>query len=263
MIIRDFHIKISSPKVSAVLITYNDSFHLRRTLNQLCWCDEIIVVDNFSTDNTLSVCREFNCKIFQRQFDVYGDQKKFGVSKTSNEWVLCIDADEFITPELVEEIRLELQNAGNCTGFLIPVNLVFREKEFRHGKESRKYYIKLFLKKYFEISGDKMYEKINVPGITRKLKNKILYVSYSNIYLGINKMNAYSTYRAEIAVENGRKPPAFVYLAIPFYFWKYYLLDGNFMNGKNGFYWSMLSAFYHLTKYIKMEDFQQRELEEN
>ncbi|MDX2049476.1 MAG: hypothetical protein SFU87_22000, partial [Chitinophagaceae bacterium] len=59
------------------------------------------------------------------------------------------------------------------------------------------------------------------------------------------------------------KPPAFIYLAIPLYFWKYYLLDRNFMNGKNGFYWSVFNAFYLLAEYVKMEDFRKRELEEH
>ncbi|MDX2047540.1 MAG: glycosyltransferase family 2 protein, partial [Chitinophagaceae bacterium] len=250
MMIREFNIKTAPPGVSAVIVTYNDAFYLRRTLKQLYWCNEIIIVDNFSTDNTLSVCREYNCKIFQRQFDSYGEQKGFGVRKASNNWTLIIDADEYLTPELAEEIQLELQNTRNCNGYLIPVSLVYREKEFRHGKESKKYFIKLFHKEYCEINGDKADEKISVPGTKRKLKSKILRFSFSNIYEGINKMNANSTYRAEIAVETGRKPPAFIYLAIPLYFWKYYLLDRNFMNGKNGFYWSVFNAFYLLAEYV-------------
>src|SRR5437016_5087824 len=68
-------------KVSAVIITYNEEQIIRKTLSQLHWCDEIIIVDSYSTDNTISICKEFGCKIYSRHFDGYGSQKQFAVSR--------------------------------------------------------------------------------------------------------------------------------------------------------------------------------------
>ncbi len=81
-------------------------------------------------------CRDYKCKIFQRYFEGYGEQKRFGVGKALNEWILCIDADEYLTWDLVSEIKEELKDPANYSGYKIPMNLVFRGKEFRFGKES-------------------------------------------------------------------------------------------------------------------------------
>lgn len=246
-------------KVSAVIITYNEAVNLKRTLSQLYWCDEIVIVDSYSNDDTLSVCRDYKCKIVQRYFEGYGKQKRFGVSQALNEWILFIDADEYLTQELVTEIKKELKNSVNYSGYKIPMNLVFRGKEFRFGKESNRYFIRLFKKKDTEISSDKVHEKIIVNGKCKKLKNKILHYSYNNIHQCINKLNCYSTIGAEMENEKGkRKHQILIYIAIPYYFVRYYLIDRNFLNGVNGFYWSFYSTVYHFSKYVKMKDLDAR-----
>src|SRR5450755_1416642 len=90
-------------KVSAVIITYNEAVNLPRTLSQLYWCDEIVIVDSFSTDGTDSIAREHHCKIIQRAFKGFGEQKSFAISQCKNEWILCLDADEYLSNALVEE----------------------------------------------------------------------------------------------------------------------------------------------------------------
>src|SRR5258708_25020501 len=90
-------------KISAVIITYNEGGNIRRTLSKLAWCDEIVIVDSYSTDNTADICREFGARIFFKTFEGYGAQKKFAVSRAKNDWILCIDADEVLSDDLCRE----------------------------------------------------------------------------------------------------------------------------------------------------------------
>src|SRR5882762_6920694 len=133
-------------KVSAVIITRNESRNIRRTLSKLHWCDEIVIVDSYSTDDTVAICEEFGCRLFFKTFEGYGAQKKYAVSKANNDWVLCIDADEVLSDALAFEIMKELDRNRSFVAYELPMNLVFLDKEFRYGKESRRYFLRLFNK---------------------------------------------------------------------------------------------------------------------
>ncbi|MEO7766362.1 MAG: glycosyltransferase family 2 protein, partial [Ferruginibacter sp.] len=227
-----------TPEVSAVIITYNEEQNIRRTLSKLTWCAEIVIVDSFSTDNTVAICKEFGCKIFSRVFDGYGAQKRFAVSKARYDWVLNIDADEVLNDNLVNEIQDALINNEGFAGFSIRMNLVFLNKEFTHGKESLRYYLRLFNKQMGSHSNDKVHESIRVVGPVKKLQHPIKHYSYSNLHQCLEKVNRYSSYSAEMAFSKGKNKSMFAILfGLPFNFFKYYRLELNFLNGRNGFYW--------------------------
>jgi glycosyltransferase involved in cell wall biosynthesis len=243
------------PPVSAVMITYNESVNLRRTLARLNWCNEIIVVDSYSTDGTERIARDMQCKFIQRSFTSYGEQKSFAISQCKNEWVLCLDADEYLTSELVEEILQELEQPENIQAFAFRSNLVFRNQPFRFGKESKRLVVKLFKRNTCRMSNDRVHEKIMVKGRIKNLENRLLHYSYRDINQYFTKFDRYTEWGAEKYLHQGkRKSKSVILLSIPYYFLRYYLLDGNFLNGMNGFYWSALMAFYHFVKYIKLED---------
>lgn len=246
-------------KVSAVIITYNEEANIRRTLKQLHWCDEIVIVDSYSTDNTVAICREFNCTIFFREFDGYGSQKRFAVSKAENDWVLCIDADEVLSDELVNEIiNIPANEVMSHSGFSFRMNLVFLGKEFKHGKESGRYFTRLFNKQEGGFTNDKVHEAIKVNGPVKKLNNIILHYSYTSLHQCLEKNNRYSTYSAEMAFSKGKdKPMAVILLGLPFNFIKYYFVERNMLNGMKGFYWSVFSSYYHFSKHVKLKELRQ------
>jgi glycosyltransferase involved in cell wall biosynthesis len=246
------------PRVSAAMITYNESANLRRTLSQLYWCDEIIIVDSFSTDGTDLIAREHHCKLLQRTFNGFGDQKTFAISQCKNEWILCLDADELLTNELVEEIWRELQQPGNTHAFSFPSNLIFRKQRFRFGRESNRQVVKLFNRRFGQMGNDRVHEKIEVRGNIKRLKNYLLHYSYRDITQYFTKFDRYTEWCAEnYFIDGKRKSKSTIAISIPYYFFKYYLMDRNMLNGMNGFYWSILMAFYHFVKYIKVEDMYQ------
>jgi glycosyltransferase involved in cell wall biosynthesis len=242
-------------KVSAVIITYNESRNIRRTLAQLRWCDEIVIVDSFSTDNTLEICREFGCSIFFKRFEGYGEQKKFAVSRAKNDWILCIDADEVLSDDLVREIRAAMERPSSYAGYLFPMNLVFLGREFRYGKESDRYFLRLFNRQTGNFNQALVHEKLELEGETTRLHGKMLHYSYANLRQWNEKCERYSSLSAAQAVKKGKKKSVFAVLtALPYYFFRYYFLERNFLNGLEGFYWSVLNAQYHFLKYLKIRE---------
>lgn len=147
-------------KVSAVIITHNEAKTIRQTLSRLSWCDEIIVVDSYSKDNTVAICKEYKCAVYLKTFQGYGEQKQHAVSKASNDWILSIDADEVLSEALCMEIYKELKRGPSYAGYRIPSTLVFAGKEFLYGKETWQYQLRLFNKKHGHFTESTFGEKI-------------------------------------------------------------------------------------------------------
>ena len=240
--------------VSAVIITFNEEDNLRLSLPKLYWCDEIIIVDCGSNDNTVKICNQYQCNIHYRMFDDYSRQKKYAVSLAKNDWVLCLDADETLSDKLVEELKIEMC-APVADGYLMPLALIFMGKEFRYGKEAHHHFLRLFNREKGTFNDNMLHEKIAVKGNTKKLSNKVYHYSYKSIEHYFYKFNRYSSKGAEMALIKGKQRSSLaIVLSIPFYFCKYYFLERNFMNGLHGFSWSVLSAYYHFVKYLKLRE---------
>ena len=240
--------------VSAVIITLNESFNLKKSLPKLYWCNEIIVVDSGSSDDTVAVAKHFGCKVFNRSFDNYGSQKKYAFSLAKNNWILSIDADEVLSDNLVGELKSEMRSPA-FTGYYVPINLVFMGKVFKFGKEARMFRLRLFNKKFGTLQDNNLHEKILVQGNVKKLKGRIYHYSYKNYEQYFNKFNNYSSVSAQIAYDSGKKKTrGAILLAIPFNFFKCYVLDGNFMNGFQGFCWAIVSSYYVFIKYLKITE---------
>lgn len=245
--------------ISAVIITYNEERIIAKTLKQLYWCDEIIIVDSYSNDNTVNICKQFGCKVVSRQFEGYGLQKKFAVSLAKNDWIICIDADEVLTNELIHEIlHVDWVNTP-YVAFSFPMNMFFLNKEFRYGHESGRYFIRMFNRKSGGFLESKVHEGISVEGPIKKMNGMVLHYSYYSLRQYLDKFNKYSTLSAEMAYKTGKnKSMPVALLALPFNFFKYYLLERNFLNGSKGLVWSILSTCYHFVKFVKLKELQQR-----
>jgi len=248
------HNELSLVNVSAVIITLNEEAIIGEAISRLWWCDEIIVIDSGSTDKTVEICEQHGCSVYFRAFNGFGEQKNYGVSKAKNDWILCIDADEILTEPLIDEIRTELsQSQIEYAAFTMPRNLVFMNKVFGHGKESKSSLIRLFNKTRGGWDGAVVHEKVCVEGAVKKLENKILHYSYHDYSQFLGKINLYSSLGSRKLLEKkSNKGKALVVLAIPFNFFKYYIIDRNFLNGYRGFVWATFNTFYHFVKYLKL-----------
>jgi glycosyltransferase involved in cell wall biosynthesis len=257
--IKDKH-QLALPKVSAVIITYNEDAIIGQTLSKLDWCDEVIIIDSGSTDKTVEICKEYGCIIFYRSFNGFGEQKKYGVSKAKNDWVLFIDADELLSESLIEEIQEEISKKDIAfAGFEMCLNLVFMNRVFKYGKETKCYRIRLFNKNSGDWDGSVVHEKVILNGPVKRLKNDILHYSYTNYSQFLKKIDLYSTLGAkQLLNRKSSKNKFLIVLGIPFNFFKYYIIDRNFLNGYQGLTWAIFNSLYHLVKYLKLDELKAR-----
>lgn len=246
-------------QISAVIIAKNEEENLKKSLPKLSWCDDIVVVDDYSTDNTSAVATSFGCKVFQRRFDGYGTQKQFAVSQAKHSWILNIDADEVLSDELVNEIRNLNSGAGKYSGYTIPIRHVFMGKIFKYGKESKYPHLRLFNRDKGNFDSAVVHEKVALQGQVGKLGSVILHYSYKDLDHYFRKFNTYTSNGAIKLKEQGRsRGLLFCYLSFPIYFIKHYFFYGNILNGRAGFVWSYLSAWYHTVKYLKLYELNHR-----
>ena len=123
--------------ISAFIICFNEEANIRRALESVRWCDEIIIVDSGSTDSTLSICKEYNVKIFERPWPGFVLQKRFALEQCSKDWVLNIDSDEEVTPELREEIKeiltLDHSKVPVADGYLLLRVVFYMNKWWKKG----------------------------------------------------------------------------------------------------------------------------------
>jgi len=242
-------------KISCVIITFNEEENIRRALNSVKWCDEIVVVDSGSADKTVEICEENDCRIYEKEFNGYGEQKRYAVSLAVNDWILSIDADEVVSDELCEEIKNIFNNDEiKINGFFLPRSLIFLGKQFKYGRESKEYYLRLFNRVYGNFSADRVHEKVKLEGDTQNLKSMLHHYSYTNIEQYFDKFNSYTSKAAQVLFDEGNKGRSIgaIVLGFPVYFFKNYFIYRNFLNGTQGFLWALFSSLYPVIKYFKL-----------
>jgi glycosyltransferase involved in cell wall biosynthesis len=243
------------PSVSAVLITRNEAGIIKPTLEALKWCDEIIVVDSGSTDDTLAICHSFGAKCITREFQGFGPQKQYAVSIATHDWVLCLDADEVLSPQL----QLDIQNIlrkPTADGYRLRRTLVFLGTVFKYGRESKEYHLRLFNRTKGNFNYAQVHEKVELAGNIQDIDSVLMHYSYTSIEQYFIKFNEYTSRAAkEISAQRKGRNMAVLALSLPFNFCKHYFVYGNCLNGAAGWVWSIFSAFYPVVKYIKAKEY--------
>ncbi|MDR0800829.1 MAG: glycosyltransferase family 2 protein, partial [Endomicrobium sp.] len=123
---------VTMKKVSAYILTKNEERHIKECIESIKWADEIIVVDDFSGDDTADIAKEMGCKVVQNKFEYFGRQRNFALSQCSYEWVICLDADERITPALKKEIECQLRDSPKYDAFIASRRSRFINKWILH-----------------------------------------------------------------------------------------------------------------------------------
>ena len=245
-------------KISVFIITYNEEKIIGQCLEKLFWADEIIIVDSGSSDETVNICKNFDAKIIINPFENFGIQKEFALKQTSNNWVLSLDADEILSDKLIEEIQ-DLDFSKETNGYNIPRTHVFLNKIFRYGNENKKPILRLFNKQFGNFEQNKVHEKIVVQGNISNLKQEMLHYTVSELETAARKNINYAILSGEFLYEKGKRTHFFKPIAkIPFEFFRVYFFQRNFLNGYQGFVWSVFSAYGSFLKYAQLLELQSK-----
>lgn len=248
-------------KLSVVIITLNEESRLPRTLDAVAWCDEIVVVDSGSTDRTVEICARYpNCRVIEQPFQGYGPQKRIAVAAADHDWVLNLDADEVPDAELQSSLRAVMaKDLSGIAGFNLCRSLVFMERQFAHGRESRERHLRLFDRRRGNFNEARIHERVAIDGATSELPGRLLHYSYRDLDDYFRKFNRYTSLSAARMYEAGRvvSIPGIVCRG-PWTFIQYYLVYGNWLNGFPGLVWSMLGALYKTIRFLKLRELNQR-----
>lgn len=242
------------PTVSAIVVCFNEEENIRDCLESLRWCDEIVVVDSFSTDRTVEICRQYTDRIIQRPWAGYRAQKAFAHSQATKDWVLLVDSDERVPVVLRDEIGAALEHDGaDCAGFSVPRLVFYLRRWWRRGGWYPDHDVRLFRRDQATWGGSDPHEKILVDGKVRRLKHPLHHFSYRNIDDHIQRINRFTSISsAELRKDGQRWRLADALLRPAIRFFRSYVVKRGFMEGFAGFYVAVTAAVYVFLKYAKL-----------
>ncbi|MBU0784693.1 MAG: glycosyltransferase family 2 protein [Gammaproteobacteria bacterium] len=257
--------------LSAVLITLNAEKQLAPALESLRFCDEIVVVDSNSSDNTVALAEQRGARVVQQSWLGFGPQKQFAVAQAKNSWVLCLDADERITPELEKNIRAVMAQAGqgllpkDVVGFDMPRCNFFLGRYLRHGEGYPDYSRRLFNRQHANWSDDGVHEKVEskMAGARfEKLQGDLLHESAESLESYLLKQNRYTSIQARALAERGKWPGLGKLVLSPVVrFIKFYVVRKGFLDGWPGLVHISIGCFNSFMKYAKTRELMQQQRE--
>lgn len=239
-------------KITAIIPTLNEEERIANSLKSAAFADEVIVIDSFSTDNTVNIVKQCNAILYQRKFDDFSSQKNYAISKATHDWIIWIDADEVLTEDLQNEIRITVENPKNQVAFYIYRIFFFNGKRLHFSGTQNDKLIRLFDKNHCYYEG-RVHEKIKAQGKVGFLKNKILHYSYIGYDKYVSKLNLHSTIKAQELFEKGLTITPYHIIIKPLArFVKHYFIKLGFLDGFYGFIISFTLSYGVLIRYIKL-----------
>jgi len=248
--------------LSVVIITLNEGRNIGRCLKSLRFSGkvfakpEVIVVDAQSQDPTTAIARKLGAKVFVRPWKGYSDQKNWALAKCRGEWILSLDADEELRPELIREIERKVRETpAGVDGYFIKRRAFFLGKWIRHCGWWPDAQLRLIRKGSGKFTDEPVHEGLEVRGKTLDLDEPMNHYSYDTIRQYLKKMNRYSDlYLLDVARKEKKKAfwMYYVTLAPLLTFLRMYISRGGILDGWHGFMVCGLSAFHDFCKYAKL-----------
>lgn len=241
-------------KLSVIIITKNEAVNIRACLDSVSWADEIIVVDSGSSDDTVNICRAMGAQVhITADWPGFGMQKNRALSHATGEWVLSLDADERVTPDLHSEIESALNDPHGHDAFRIPRLSSFCGRYMRHSGWYPDYVTRLFQRGAARFSDDLVHESLIVNGRVGKLRQSLLHETFHDLEELLAKINQYSTAGARMLSEKGKS--ATLKKAVSHAVWAFfrtYILRAGFLDGREGFMVAVSTAESTYYRYVKL-----------
>jgi glycosyltransferase involved in cell wall biosynthesis len=242
-------------KISIAIITKDEERNIRACLESVKWADEVVVVDNGSTDRTVAVCQEYGARVFREDWKGYSGQKNSAIEKTRNEWVLSLDADERVSPELRREMEESLAAEPSVDGYWIPRKNFFLGRWIRRCGWYPDLNLRLFRKSRGRFGERAVHERVEIRGKTIPLTQPLIHETYRTLTDFVQRMDRYSTLAAREMNREGRE---FRWIDLlfrpPSTFVQMYILRAGFLEGYDGLVLSVSYSFYTFAKYAKLRE---------
>lgn len=238
--------------LSVVLITQDAASKIESCLASLGFADEILVVDSGSRDATREIALGHGARVIESEWRGFGPQKQFAVEAASHPWVLCIDADERVSPELALEIVATLRRPDHAA-YAMPRRNRFLGRWLRHGEGYPDWSLRLFDRRHARWSDDKVHEKVVADGPVGRLRGDLLHESADTLARYLDKQNRYTTLQAEQLHGAGRSAGLPQLILSPLArFLKFYVLRLGFMDGLPGLVHIVIGCTNSFHKYAKL-----------
>lgn len=242
-------------KISACITAGNEEKNIRRCLESVTWADEIVVLDSFSTDKTVEICREYTNRVYKHKWSGYIGQKNLIKDLASGPWILFIDADEEISPELRDEIlnEFETDSCLHFAGYEFPRMVRFLEKWVMHGDWYPDIKLRLFKKELGICGGREPHDRTTVRGPVKRLNGYMYHYTYTDISDQLSTLNKFSTITAEGWHEDGKPFKLHDLLFRPtLRFIRGYFLKRGFLDGLPGLIIALTTSYGVFVKYAKL-----------
>jgi len=239
------------PKISTIIICFNEEANIERCIESAASIsDEIVVVDSESTDRTAELARKYTERVIIRDWPGYGKQKQWALAQASHDWVLSLDADEELSPEL----RIEIEQLDfDADGYHLPRRVWYLNRWINHSGWYPDYVLRLFKREKGTFTDNILHESVTLDGSSKRLKNDLRHYSYRDVTHHLEKMNMFTSLAAKQMYDAGRRAGVHSVTIVPFLeFIKVYLVKRGILDGVPGLIIATLHATYVFQKYAKL-----------
>ncbi len=242
------------PPLTVIIPTGNEIHNIDEVIASVDFADEILVVDSFSTDGTYERAVELATRVIRRAYENSASQKNWAIPQAKHEWILLVDADERVTPELKEEILTVLdQNKGTYVAYWIGRINYFMGQRVNYSGWRNDKVIRLFKREVCRYEDKHVHAEIIAEGRVGKLNHKLYHNTYISLDKHIEKMNKYASWQARDYDKKTGKLTLFHFMVKPLWgFFKHYIVQSGFRDGVVGLTIGYLQAYVVFMRYAKL-----------
>ncbi|MEO8303650.1 MAG: glycosyltransferase family 2 protein [Betaproteobacteria bacterium] len=239
--------------LSLCVITRDAAGQLADCLASASFAGEIVVVDSGSSDDTVEIARRYGARVIAHPWQGFGPQKNFAVTQAAHDWVLCLDADERVTPELAAAIRGALGAVPVAAAFAMARRNRFLGRWLSHGEGYPDWIVRLFDRRRARWTDDPVHENVTTDGPVTRLAGDLLHASAESLDAYIAKQNRYTTIQAEAMHDRGERASVAQLVVSPLArFLRFYIVRLGFLDGAAGFAHIAIGCYASLIKYLKL-----------
>jgi glycosyltransferase involved in cell wall biosynthesis len=242
------------PRITAIITSFNEEINIRECLESVVWADEILLVDSFSKDRTVEIGRAISgVTVLQHEYFGSAAQKNWAMDRALHPWLLIVDADERVTEELAREIVALLERGPEADHYYIRRQNIFVDKVIRHSGWSTDKVVRLVRKGTVRYPRRRVHADMRPEGPTPILSHSLMHYTFRSFSQYLEKFHRYAEWGAAEAFRRGKRPGVTELALRPMWrFFRMYVLQAGFLDGKHGFVLCALQAYGVFLKWAKV-----------